>query len=158
METRVHLIALMVLAVYTVALVLVVGRNMRAVRTYHACADVSHPLARAVAGLLTRSSASETSTLEATAAAFEGAHFRAVRVVVFDANGAVVLDTHDPVARRPAPPTAAQRELHAAAMEPTASTTRYIEDEASGETLLVHVASASSDRGHLVVTQARALE
>ena len=93
-----HVVVLGVLAAYTLLLLLLVARNVHALRTHHACADVSAPLARTLAAML-----DAPKQREAAVEALRGAPLRAVRVAVFGADGDVVLDTHEGArgARRP---------------------------------------------------------
>lgn len=150
MELRTHLLVLGVLAVYTAVLVLLVARNVHALRTHHACSDVSTPLARTVASLLDAEGVSPGAVMASVA----GARFHAVRVLVFDPRGDVLLDTHDPETRSARPANEAQRLVRAAALgKAEAPTVVHREDG----TRLAHVVGVPSDSGLLVVTEALAV-
>ena len=110
MEARIHLLVLGVLVVYTVVLVVLVARNVHALRSHHACADVSTPLCKTLAALLEPKEARPS-----VFAALAAGRFHGVRIVAFEAGDDVLFDTHGGGSLGGAPPTEAQRELRAAA-------------------------------------------
>ena len=103
-----HVLVLGLMAVYTLVLLLLVSRNVHALRTHHACADVSAPLARTLAAML-----DAPKQRGAAVEALRAAPLRAVRVAVFGTNGEVILDTHE--GGEGGAPTEEQKEARAAA-------------------------------------------
>ena len=145
MEARMHVLVLGLMAVYTLVLLLLVSRNVHALRTHHACADVSAPLARTLAAML-----DAPKQRGAAVDALRAAPLRAVRVAVFGTNGEVVLDTHE--GGEGGAPTEEQKEmLFAAERAPTRLVHRR------GGSVLAHAASAKCGDGAMVVTEALAL-
>lgn len=147
MELHAHVLVLAVLAAYTALVVLLVARNVRALRTHHACTDVATPLCKTVAGLLDASK-DPTPVLRALAAA----DFYAVRILVYDQAGSVLLDTREGAAS-PHPPTESQRDARAAY---DASAPTHLVHRPSG-TAMAHVAGATSAGGALVLTETLAV-
>ena len=151
MEYRVHVLVLGVLAIYTSVLVLLVFRNMHALRTHHACSDVSTPLAKAVSSLLQNSKAEDGGALFE---ALGSAGFHAVRILVFDASGdRVLFDTHEP--GPPRPPSETPQDVRRALDATGAPTATLLLHRPTG-TKLAHVAGKRCDNGMLVVTEALA--
>lgn len=158
MESRLHLILIGVIAVYTVVLALLVARNVHAMRSIHACSDLSGPLAHSLAIVL---ESKETHPL-----LFQSLHrarFHAVRILVFDDTGDVLFDSESPVVeKRPVPPRENQRDVRDAfeAAESTAkssafTSTQLLLHRPSGSGM-AHVAGARCANGTLVVTEAMA--
>ena len=159
MELRVHLLVLGVLAVYTAVLVLLVARNVHALRAHAACSDVSAPLCRTLAALLDAPQAQP-----AVFASLGAANFHAVRILAFDPKGDVLFDSASgaPAPGKPAPPDDTQRDVRDAIGEAangdattTTSSARLLLHRPSGSRM-AHVAGARSQNGTLVVTEAAA--
>lgn len=152
MEFRVHILVLGILAIYTAVLVLLVYRNMHALRTHHACSDVSTPLAKAVSSLLQSGGKAEGGG--ALFEALGSAGFHAVRILVFDASGdRVLFDTHEP--GPPRPPSETQQDVRRALDAAGAPTATLLLHRPTG-TKLAHVAGKRCDNGMLVITEALA--
>lgn len=164
MELKHHMLVLSALVVYTLVLVLLVSRNIRALRTHHACSDVSTPLCKAVASLLESGGATPAAIFRA----FGEANFHAVRLLVFDEPGNVLFDSQDDgsgigaggsgagasTTVKPRPPTESQKDAKHAF--DTSAPTRLVH-RPSG-TVMAHVCGAKvpSTNG-LVLTEVLAV-
>ena len=151
MESRVHVLVLGVLVVYTVVLIVLVFRNTHALRTQHACADVAAPLCRTLATMLERSG-SHSELFEALSAG----RFHGLRVLVFDTSSNVLFDTHEERAtkQKGLPPTDTQKEAKAA-FETGLGKPRLV--HWAGGTHLAHANGATCSNGTTVVVDALAL-
>ena len=151
METRIHLLVLALLVVYTVILEVIVARNVHALRSHHACADVSTPLCKTLATLLATEAARP-----GVFAALAAGRYHAVRIVVFDDDGGVLFDTHErpDSTARAAAPNETQRELRAAALGESAA--QRLAHRAGGSQL-VHTTGSKCADGSYVVVEAMAL-
>ena len=147
MEPRSHVLVTIVLAVYTAVLIAVMWRNQRAIRSHHACTDMSGPLATTIAGMLDASKGGGSELLRA----IEESDFTNLRVVIFDTNRHVLCDTVDRGRKRPTPPNETQRGILDAALVETAESKLVHRD---GQTFLVHVRGAKCvNNGFHVVTE-----
>ena len=148
MDAHSHLVLLAVLAVYTVVLVVLVARNVRALRTHHACTDVSSPLCRTLTSLM-----EQQETRPNVYTALAAANFHAVHVLIFDKNGDVLFDTDGSVSAKASPPTDTQREVKAA-FEAGAKTRLVHRPEGSQ---MAHVVGSTCKDGTTVLVEALAV-
>ena len=154
MEFRVHVVVLGVLVVYTVVMVLLVARNIHALRTHHACSDVSTPLSKAFATLLDAPDAKPESIVRAVSSS----GFSAVRIMIFDAEGSVLCDTHDTAPKtQGASPNESQHDARAAIdAAPGQGSTKKISKlmHYHHGTHMTHLTGTRCKNGKLVVTEA----
>ena len=142
-----HVLVIGLLAAYTLVLILMVSRNLHALRTHHACADVSAPLARTLAAML-----DDPKQRGAAVEALRATPLRAVRVAVFGPDGDVLMDTHEAGGEGGHAPTEEQHSMLVAAER---APTRLV--HRSGGSMLAHAASAKCRDGAVVVTEALAM-
>lgn len=140
-----HAVLIAVLICYTLILVAIVVRNARSLRSHHACSDVSTPLARMIASMLDRARDPKE-----VLASISEVNFASLRIVVFGANGDVIVDT----AGRNGSPTHEQMRVRDAAGREGGSPSLA---ERGASMHLVHVASAKTKSGMTVATEAAAV-
>lgn len=144
-----HLLVLGVLAVYTVVLFVLVARNVHALRSQHACADVSTPLCKTLAALLDKKEAHSS-----VFAALATGRFHGMRIVVFGKEDGVLFDTHGGGQLDGAPLTEAQRELRTAGLAENPSQRLVHRTDGSR---MAHTTGATCADGTVVVIEALAM-
>ena len=146
MELNAHILVMVVLTVYTVVLVIVMWRNQRAIRTHHACSDLSGPMARTIASMVDASKGGGE-----LLRAIEESDFANLRVVIFDADQHVLCDTVERARKRPTPPSDTQRGILDAALREDAESKLV---HRGGQSFLVHTRGAKCAKAGLhVVTE-----
>ena len=85
--TRAHVVALVVLAVYTVAMALIVWHNARTIDSFRVCSDTSGPMLLLLRDLMERTKVKDV------CAAVEASAFARMRILVLAADGRPLVDS-----------------------------------------------------------------
>lgn len=160
---RLQVVIVGILAVYTIVLVVLLMRNVHALRAHHACSDVSAPLCRFVAGVISSSTATESSDSskisEKCFDVIQDAGFHSVRILVFTRDHETVfLDTASVTSKNTTADETqrAIRDAWRSAESSASSEGVVVMSHRLDGTHLTHITGMKTESGHLVLTEARA--